>query len=147
MSQYTLYNLSTGEFEPFNLEFKDHQLPNQRSAYHELGFGIVAGKFDCRVQKFDLGTETVIDRIPAKPNATDTWDETRKVWVSVEEVTNDIKTKRDALLRETDWVSLRAADQGQPVSNAWKTYRQALRDLTAQPGFPNSVVWPSKPQG
>ena len=29
--------------------------------------------------------------------------------------------------------------------NEWKTYRQALLDVPAQSGFPNSVTWPTKP--
>jgi hypothetical protein len=28
----------------------------------------------------------------------------------------------------------------------WRTYRQALRDITLQPGFPNTVVWPTQPE-
>jgi len=28
----------------------------------------------------------------------------------------------------------------------WATYRQALRDITAQEGFPYEVVWPPKPE-
>ena len=29
--------------------------------------------------------------------------------------------------------------------NEWKTYRQALLDVPAQSGFPNSITWPTKP--
>jgi len=30
-------------------------------------------------------------------------------------------------------------------SQAWKDYCQALRDVPAQSGFPDTVVWPEKP--
>ena len=48
---------------------------------------------------------------------------------------------REMLLSETDgWaVTDRIMTQSQI------DYRQALRDLPAQPGFPNTVVWPTKP--
>jgi len=31
------------------------------------------------------------------------------------------------------------------MSDEWKTYRQALRDIPSQEGFSNSVTWPTKP--
>lgn len=63
----------------------------------------------------------------------------------------EIRTERDRLLAETDWVSLRALDAssdglGIQLPTVWVDYRQALRDITAQPNFPNEVVWPTKPQ-
>lgn len=52
---------------------------------------------------------------------------------------------RDRLLADSDWVLLRAQDQGTSVPPAWRAYRQALRDVTGQDGFPEMVVWPVKP--
>ena len=37
------------------------------------------------------------------------------------------------------------SDSGTP-SQAWLDYRQALRDVTSQEGFPNTVTWPTKPE-
>jgi len=53
-----------------------------------------------------------------------------------------IRGKRDSLLKETDWMVL--PDSSQP-SQAWLDYRQALRDIPQQEGFPSNVVWPIKP--
>lgn len=53
----------------------------------------------------------------------------------------DIRAKRDTLLSATDWMALSDV----VMSEAWANYRQALRDVTAQAGFPVSVVWPEKP--
>jgi len=36
-------------------------------------------------------------------------------------------------------------DTGNPVPTEWQTYRQALRDLPEQEGFPQEVVWPQIP--
>lgn len=52
-----------------------------------------------------------------------------------------IRSTRDALLNETDWMAL--IDTGLP--DDWKAYRQALRDVTDQAGFPENVTWPTKP--
>jgi len=51
-----------------------------------------------------------------------------------------MRTQRNKLLQETDWMALSDVT----MSDAWKTYRQALRDLPAQSGFPD-VNFPTKP--
>jgi len=50
------------------------------------------------------------------------------------------RIERDVLLSESDVHAL--ADR---ITNEWKTYRQALRDVPAQSGFPNTITWPTKP--
>ena len=52
-----------------------------------------------------------------------------------------VRNKRDRLLQDTDWQALSDNTMGEAVT----TYRQALRDITDQDGFPYSVVWPTKP--
>jgi len=51
------------------------------------------------------------------------------------------RAKRTALLMETDHYAL--ADV--TMTDAMKTYRQALRDVPQQTGFPSSITWPDKP--
>ena len=51
------------------------------------------------------------------------------------------RTDRDKLLAETDWLAL----SDTTMSSEWTTYRQALRDVTGQAGFPNTITWPTKP--
>ena len=54
-----------------------------------------------------------------------------------------IRTKRNELLAASDWTQVPDA----PVDQAaWRTYRQALRDVTTQSGFPHEVTWPVKPE-
>lgn len=66
---------------------------------------------------------------------------------SVEEEQLDIKAKlkRNTLLDESDWIVVMSTEKGQPIPEAWKIYRQALRDITNQPGYPNTITWPQKP--
>jgi hypothetical protein len=53
-----------------------------------------------------------------------------------------VRTKRNGLLKDCDWTQVSDA----PVDKqAWTTYRQALRDITEQAGFPTDVIWPVKP--
>lgn len=52
-----------------------------------------------------------------------------------------IRNKRDKLLSETDWTAL----SDTTMSAEMAAYRQALRDITDQEGFPYQVDWPVKP--
>ena len=53
-----------------------------------------------------------------------------------------VRNRRDTLLAETDWMALSDITMSSDVT----TYRQALRDIPAQAGFPFSVTWPTKPE-
>lgn len=58
---------------------------------------------------------------------------------------SEARRRRDALLADTDWLVTRAVELGEPVPAPWGSYRQALRDLTDQPGFPETINWPEVP--
>ena len=63
-----------------------------------------------------------------------------------------IREQRDDLLAQSDWVVTKAVEQnaadglGINVPTVWITYRQALRDIPAQAGFPTDITWPTKPE-
>ena len=61
------------------------------------------------------------------------------------EQAKSVRASRDTLLAECDWVAIKAFETGTPVSAQWATYRQALRDITTQAGFPWTVEWPVQP--
>jgi len=63
-----------------------------------------------------------------------------------EAAVNSARAKRDSLLTASDWVTVRAMDTGTPAPTEWQTYRQALRDITGQPGFPDTIDWPENPE-
>ena len=52
-----------------------------------------------------------------------------------------LRAKRDSLLSESDWM----ANSDVTMSDAWKTYRQALRDITDSATSLDDVTWPTKP--
>ena len=53
----------------------------------------------------------------------------------------DIRSERNNLLAQTDW----RASTDLTLDSDWTVYRQALRDVPAQEGFPTNVTWPTKP--
>ena len=55
---------------------------------------------------------------------------------------DEIRRQRDALLEKTDWTQL--ADVPQSIKERWEPYRQLLRDIPQQPGFPETITWPQE---
>ena len=55
-----------------------------------------------------------------------------------------LREKRDALLAGSDWTQI--GDVTLDNAAAWRTYRQALRDLPANTADPENPTWPSKPE-
>lgn len=54
-----------------------------------------------------------------------------------------LRATRNALLLACDWTQI--ADCNIPKKAEWATYRQALRDVTTQSGFPWTITWPDAP--
>ena len=53
------------------------------------------------------------------------------------------REERNAKLASSDWTQ--ALDIPEATRSVWATYRQALRDIPAQPGFPDEITWPTLP--
>ena len=53
----------------------------------------------------------------------------------------EAREERDEKLAATDW----RASSDLTLSTEWATYRQALRDIPSQAGFPNTITWPDEP--
>jgi hypothetical protein len=59
------------------------------------------------------------------------------------EQAKSVRTSRDEKLKETDWTQVADALVDKTV---WATYRQALRDLPKETGFPWDMTWPEQPK-
>jgi hypothetical protein len=70
--------------------------------------------------------------------------EFKKPPVDLETLAESIRAERNAKLVESDWTQ--ASDIPQATKDKWATYRQALRDIPQQEGFPWEVQWPNQPE-
>ena len=71
-----------------------------------------------------------------------------KEWVKdqVPEVAEfEVRTKRQELLTQSDWTQLPNGPLTAAQQTAWAAYRQELRDITNQSGYPINIVWPVAP--
>jgi hypothetical protein len=97
---------------------------------------------------FDPATETLSQAEPILRNGTwlQSWSVKKATKQEVQQRCEDkeleTRSERNAKLTASDWTQLLDA----PVdAAAWAAYRQALRNVTAQTGFPWSVSWPMEP--
>ena len=68
--------------------------------------------------------------------------------VTVEDIPmtdEEARTQRDKLLSETDWTQVLDAPIDADTREAYRAYRQALRDIPEQEGFPEAITWPELP--
>lgn len=83
---------------------------------------------------------------PDQPSLHHLW--TKSGWVEPDGylgiLENEVRAERKRRLSATDWTQL--PDVPLATKKQWAMYRQALRDLPEQFGFPTEVVWPETPQ-
>jgi len=58
---------------------------------------------------------------------------------------NSVRQTRNYKLKETDWIVIKNLELNANIPGAWEVYRQALRDIPAQSGFPWTITWPESP--
>jgi hypothetical protein len=128
MRPYTFYDLQTGRITGAGL---GPEVPSNAIEGHHDGITHYIRKG--RVVPF-----------PARPSEHHVWDWEARVWrLDEHRVRSVIRSRRDQLLAASDWTQL--PDVPITTREAWAVYRQALRDLTKQPGFPNNIQWPDEP--
>lgn len=69
-----------------------------------------------------------------------------EIEISKEQKESSIRKRRDFLISSCDWTILPDSPLSTEKKKEWKSYRQQLRDITTQEGFPENVVFPEKPE-
>jgi hypothetical protein len=98
--------------------------PTRYQVAYRNGVELIDGKWYTKYSVSDMGAEAkaALDASQAK----------------------SVREQRDRLIAETDWTQ--GKDIADSVSAKYTTYRQALRNLPTQSGFPWTVQWPTKPE-
>ena len=76
-------------------------------------------------------------------------DDTAKAAHDLAEEWKRIRTERNRLLAETDWVVIKARENGGQVAEKWKTYRVGLRNIPSEQSDAtkySEITWPTKPE-
>lgn len=56
------------------------------------------------------------------------------------------KIERNMMLAASDWTVLPDSPLSESKQQEWKTYRQSLRDISDQEGYPENINWPVEPE-
>ena len=95
-------------------------------------------------ESFYSVTEGKVVAMPKKPGDNYKFNYSTKQWtLDVAAIELAARALREKLLQESDYTQY--IDVTLPNKEAWATYRQALRDITKQSGFPTNITWPTKP--
>ena len=91
-------------------------------------------------EHFEVITDAQTGEVTTRPY---TADEIAALQPTIEQLAAQTRSQRNSLLAASDWTQVLDA----PVDQvAWAAYRQALRDITAQAGFPQNINWPVAPE-
>lgn len=124
-------------------------VPFTASAVEPLGYGI----YDFSSQPEPGKYQKVVEIAPVR-NEFGIWKQTWQVvdMNADEQIAADLRqagnmrAQRNLMIARTDWTQLPDAPLSAESKTAWATYRQALRDITSQAGFPWTVNWPTQPE-
>jgi hypothetical protein len=130
----------------FRALFPNTSLPQQlsESLINELGGDVVFEGAQAQPTRYQTGFRDGVEQVNGKwytkYSVADMEDEAKTAKDA--EQAKSVRNSRDQLLKDSDWTQVADA----PVDKqAWATYRQLLRDITAQSGFPWEVTWSNKP--
>ena len=104
-------------------------------AFKTAEFDVV--EFDPADQLVFVDTHSYVDGVLAVADAD-------KYRVALRRYARASLQMRDAFLAASDWTQM--PDCNHPKKAEWAVYRQALRDIPQQSGFPRNIVWPAKPE-
>jgi hypothetical protein len=106
---------------------------------------ILFGEANDSTQYINAESAEIVDK-PTKPNDYSEFNWQTKQWEDNAEIAKgNVLRKRQQLLAASDWTDTVSASTRLENYNAWQFYRQQLRDITTQEGYPFSIVWPSQP--
>jgi hypothetical protein len=152
MATYIRYETTTGEIDCCGTTETDilpFDVPNGYATMQGYGSNQTNYVANNAIQNYTTQQQITKANKPtyecAWSNTTFTWNDTRTSEQQNTDAENQVIATRDVLLDQSDWIVVRAVDQGTPIPTDWQTYRQALRDVTKQPGYPTNVVWPVAP--
>lgn len=147
--EWSFYDPATGRLARRHISLPDGE---DAARHAPSGHLPIEGRHDwdrCRVNR---STGRVVKCRPLKPAASDErtwhWDAAADAWLArptTLALARQARAKRDELLGATDWVVARAVERGESVPAEWVRYREALRAVPEQEGFPQNVEWPMPP--
>ena len=142
--KYTIYSTTTGQIlqqtdcSESAIELQCHHWPTGDTVSY------VSGSYSSQLYRVVAGVPVPL---PACPGQYYVWDYIVNEWVAdTTTAAAAATTQRNDLLSASDWTQIPNGPLTALQQQAWATYRQQLRDITDQPGYPMTIEWPVAPQ-
>lgn len=128
----------------------------------QQGYGLDVNAYELTVEKYPNDVFLEVDSMcapdthyffngavikkPTKPSNSCFWDDVSFLWVENSQLKAvEVKGIRNTKLSNSDWTQIPNTPLTTEQQLAWATYRQELRDISQQSGYPFNVVWPVAP--
>jgi hypothetical protein len=98
-----------------------------------------------QMPEWDLATEECVRVEPVSKEATAIQYVVRPMSYTDDQLAQDARFKRDSALAACDRTQLLDSGLSEDARCQWAEYRQLLRDVPQQSGFPRQIVWPERP--
>jgi hypothetical protein len=136
---YILYKSDTGEITR-NISCPENMIESQLNA----GEGFIEGTASDETQY--ISQQSIVNK-SEKPDWFYDYDYQTHSWVVNEtKLILQIMQQRNSLLIGSDWTQIPNGPLTIETQEQWAVYRQQLRDITSQSGYPFNVVWPTQPE-
>ena len=149
---YIVYDSATGEiFASGTCSEQDY--PNQARPGYDL-MQAQGDYFHNYVKDGQLyaytDAQVAAKSVPQQPymkwsNTTFSWYDSRTSDQINTQTAYQVRAQRDGYLYACDWTQIPNNPLTPEVQQEWAVYRQALRNVPEQPGFPLNVTWPTPP--
>lgn len=119
----------------FNIDvpIQDGAYPSQQEISELIAHFRPVGQLERAVAIQSIQVPTHLSELPTAPQLDDAT------------LAQQVRAQRNSLLGLSDWTQLSDVQLGNQEKQAWTEYRQLLRDVTAQAGFPTNIIWPLSP--
>lgn len=131
----------------FRAAFPNTSFPEQLTVdlIGDMGFDVVLEGPQAQPTRYQTAFRDGVEKIDGqwftKYSAAEMDDETKAAKDA--EQAKSVRDQRNQKLSDSDWTQLADSPENKA---AWATYRQALRDIPTQAGFPWEVQWPTQPE-
>ena len=99
-----------------------------------------------QIPDYDSLTQYIVRVTPVPAGQNYVEYQVKDITYTDEELAASAVSRRDSELLHSDWTQLPDVPLTTEQVEAWRVYRQELRDITDQPGFPRTINWPVPPQ-
>ena len=137
-----IFDIEPTQWDENNFCFARKLTPEQAAHFGVTKLQIVTPPyFDPATQRRDEGPAVLVDGVWTQQYVVTELD-AEDAAAKAQAQSVQVRAQRNVKLAASDWTQVIDAPVDQ---DAWATYRQALRDISAQEGFPWAVEWPTQP--